>query len=125
MKINQGQQEFLNKFSCERLSAKEENKDLIKRFDNKRASKKVLDLLRYKAWHYDKASDSAYYVIKSPEGNIVLLFSLECGNLFKFSKFIFYIRFLLKKGKALSMSKRDVKTKKKYLKTSKKKKIKI
>ena len=80
-KITVEQKQIIEKFSCERLSSNPENKNLIKSFVSKKGSLLVGYLHDY-AWDEDIEGKTAYYLVKSPENEIALFFSLKCGALF-------------------------------------------
>lgn len=80
-KITDEQKRIIEKFSCERLSSNPENKDLIKSFVSEKGSL-LVDYLQNLAWDEDIQCKTAYYLVKSPENEIALFFSLKCGALF-------------------------------------------
>lgn len=82
MRITEEQTEYLNSFHCERLSSSPENEHLVKSFSN--AKNPVLaSQLADGGWRADTAGDSAYYVVKDTDGDIVLYFSLKCCSAFE------------------------------------------
>ncbi len=80
-KITDEQKQILESFSCERLSHEQENKKLIKRFENVKG-RSLVSYLKSLAWDEDVECKTAYYLIKSPDNEIALFFSLKCGALF-------------------------------------------
>lgn len=80
-KITDEQKRIIEKFSCERLSSNPENKNLIKGFVSEKGSL-LVDYLHNLAWDEDVEGKTAYYLVKSPENEIALFFSLKCGALF-------------------------------------------
>lgn len=80
-KITDEQKRIIEKFSCERLSSNPENKNLIKNFVSEKGSL-LVDYLHELAWDEDVECKTAYYLVKSPENEIALFFSLKCGALF-------------------------------------------
>ena len=82
MKITPEQLNFLNSFSCERLSASKENETLAAKFTNARAHPSVINNFQHKAWSEDKQGHLAYYVIKNAKHEIILFFAIQCGALF-------------------------------------------
>lgn len=80
-KITDEQLRIIEKFSCERLSCRPENLDLIKTFTNKRG-KGLVNYLQHCAWEEDVQGVTANYLIKSCTGEAVMFFSLKCGALF-------------------------------------------
>lgn len=75
------QEAILSRFTCERLTAQPDNRDLIAHFESTKGGGLVRKL-KMDAWQEDLAGSTAYYVIKNPKGQIVLFFSLKCGSLF-------------------------------------------
>lgn len=82
MKIKKRQKKVLDRFKCERLSAREENRDLIRSFYTVRPNTLTKYLLG-PAWEEDKSGQSAVYIIKSPKKKVAMYFSLKCGGLFR------------------------------------------
>lgn len=75
------QRAILETFTCERLTAHPDNRDLIAHFSSAKGGGLVRKL-KMDAWQEDLAGSTAYYVIKNPKGQILLFFSLKCGALF-------------------------------------------
>ena len=63
------------------MSHEQENKKLIKRFENVKG-RSLVSYLKSLAWDEDVECKTAYYLIKSPDNEIALFFSLKCGALF-------------------------------------------
>lgn len=80
-RITEEQRKIIESFSCERLSYREENKELIKSFSSVRG-RGLVNYLQSCAWQDDIEGNMANYLIKSSEGDVVLFFSLKCGSLF-------------------------------------------
>ncbi len=80
-KITDEQKKIIKSFSCERLTKKQENKDLIKSFQSERG-RSLVSYLQNWAWDEDTEGKTIYYLIKSPDNEIALFFSLKCGALF-------------------------------------------
>lgn len=80
-KITAVQKELIERFSCERLSSNQENKNLIKEFTSKKGASLVYYLQHF-AWEEDIECKTAYYLIKSPDNKAAMFFSLKCGALF-------------------------------------------
>lgn len=80
-KITNEQKQIIESFTCERLSKKEENKELIKNFRSHKG-RSLVDYLQNLAWDEDVECKTAYYIIKSPDHDIAMFFSLKCGALF-------------------------------------------
>lgn len=81
MRITKAQEKLLDKFSCERLTLKEINRELIKSFESRRGEL-LVDYLNTLAWCEDLEEETAYYLVKSPDDELVMFFSLKCGVLF-------------------------------------------
>ena len=79
--ITQEQIDLLNTFTCERLSADPANLSKIQTFHSNRGGG-LVRALRNHGWTADKSGTTAYYVIKNPQGRILMFFSLKCGVLF-------------------------------------------
>lgn len=80
MRITVAQQTFIDSLICERMSANTQNKTLANTFDNQRNP--VLVKMLHEAWDIDKSNESAYYMVKSPDGTLLAYFSLKCGLLY-------------------------------------------
>ena len=81
MQITKEQLDILERFSCERLSQRPEHKDLLKNFKNEKGSP-LVDYLNKRAWEEDENGITAYYLVKAPDNQVVMFFSLKCGALF-------------------------------------------
>ena len=79
--ITEEQMEILRRFTCERLTARRTNLDDIQDFTSRRGEGLVGSLLT-KGWRADSRGLTNYYLIRNPEGEIVMFFSLKCGTLF-------------------------------------------
>lgn len=80
-RITKEQKQLIESFSCERLSHDRQNQALIKNFTNERGVQLVRYLQR-RAWDEDVDGRTAHYLIKTPDGEVALYFSLKCGSLF-------------------------------------------
>ena len=79
--ITEEQIKVLNSFTCQRLTDDPANLFMIPNFYSNKGNSLVYTLCRH-GWNRDKKSTTAYYVIKNPQGRIVMFFSLKCGSLF-------------------------------------------
>lgn len=70
--------EFL---SCERLSSTNDNLRLVDTFFN-RKNDGIADTLRNEAFSEDVEGNTAYYLVKHRNGDIMFFFSLKCGLLY-------------------------------------------
>lgn len=82
MKITKEQNDILNSFKCERLSANAENKKLINSFISRRGTSLVSYFTHF-GMEEDIAGTTTYYVIKDADNEIMMFFSLKCGALFE------------------------------------------
>ena len=81
MRITTEQENLLDSFKCERLSANAVNEELIKSFTSKRGSSLVSYFKRF-GLQEDITGKTTYYVIKNAENEVLMFFSLKCGALF-------------------------------------------
>lgn len=79
--ITPEQQQLLNRFTCERLTAHHENLYDIQDFESADGEGLVDSLLK-QGWSSDLRGTTIYYLIRNPDGEIVMFFSLKCGVLF-------------------------------------------
>lgn len=82
MKITQEQINILNSFKCDRLSSNEQNKELIKAFKSEKGDL-LVKYMQQNGWDEDVSGETAFYLIKNPDGIPCLFFSLKCGALFE------------------------------------------
>lgn len=82
MTIEEIKSYFDGHFSVERLTAKAENKDLIKSFKAPEKGFKLGEYLHEKAWTDDLEVETKVYLIKDDEGFLVAFFSVKCGLLY-------------------------------------------
>lgn len=82
MTIEEVKSYFDGHFSVERLTAKAENKDLIKSFKAPEKGFKLGEYLHEKAWEDDLEGETKVYLIKDDEGFLVAFFSIKCGLLY-------------------------------------------
>lgn len=80
--ITEEQKAILNNYRCERLSSDLTNLQKIMNFHPRKEGGGLLRSLQNEAWGRDMRGTTAYYVVKNPEGRIVMFFSLKCGTLF-------------------------------------------
>lgn len=84
MKITKQQLDKLNSLTVERLCAnKVENLRLIESFANIHNPNLVTVIKSQKTINRDESNTIAYYVVKSAEGEMLMYFSLKCGELFE------------------------------------------
>lgn len=84
MEITQEQKAFLDSFTCERLTANDDNFELIQKFKSERGSGAglVSHLIEH-GWEEDSSGKVAFYLIKNSLGIPCVYFSLKCGALFE------------------------------------------
>lgn len=73
--------EYFRRFTCGVLTSSEKNKIEIESF----ISTRNINLERYlkqDAWNHDSDGSTRVYLIRDPNGQIVLFFSLKCGAVF-------------------------------------------
>ena len=79
--INAKQLEWIENLKCERLSDNPINEDIILSFHNKWES--LVNHLHERAINEETDNTSAYYLVKSPDDEVLLYFSLRCGLLYE------------------------------------------
>ena len=79
--ITEEQKALLSRFTCERLTTNRNNLFDIQDFYSEKGEG-LVDNLLIGGWKADKKGTTAYYLIKNPDGEIVMFFSLKCGVLF-------------------------------------------
>lgn len=80
-KITKEQKAILRTFTCQRLTADPENRNLIYNFFSRNGGS-LTDTLQTEAWEQDLSGVNAFYIIKNADNEILLFFSLKCGALF-------------------------------------------
>lgn len=76
------QQQILDGYTCERLTDNSENGSLLFNFCNRKMPHLADQIMRY-GWEEDRRGyPIAYYIVKNPDGEIAMIFSLRCGVLF-------------------------------------------
>ena len=84
MRITDGQKRILDSLIVERLrDNKEANAQLVKGFENKKNPTLEMVITSDYAFNKDEEGKAAYYVVKAPTGELLLYFSLKCGELFE------------------------------------------
>lgn len=82
MRISAEQEQLLDSFICERLSANDTNEMLIQSFVSKRGSSLVSYFKKF-GLAEDREGKTTYYIIKTVESEILMFFSMKCGALFE------------------------------------------
>ena len=84
MRITDGQIRVLDSLVVERLRDNREiNALLVKNFENRINPTLVKVITSNYAFDKDKEGKAAYYVVKTPAGELLLYFSLKCGEMFE------------------------------------------
>ena len=73
--------EYFGSFSCERLTKRYQNKQLIRYFSSREYRTNLEEYLKEQAWEEDKAGENRVYLIKDQTGAVAFYFSLKCGLL--------------------------------------------
>lgn len=74
---------FKDKYECEELRSKADNKEILKYFDGGYKGRGLEVFLKERAWVFDKAGNTKVYLVKEKgTGNIKAYFSIKCGMLF-------------------------------------------
>ena len=72
----------LESLICQRLTADPENRKRIQDFRCDR-NPNMMYYLKYQAWQNDSDGSNAIYLIKNPEGQVLMYFSMKCGMLYE------------------------------------------
>ena len=78
-RITKEQKAYLDSLVCQRISDDESNKQCIAEFI--KHTRTVIPYALIKGWNQDKKDKVAYYMVKDPEGEPLLFFSLKCGEI--------------------------------------------
>ena len=79
--ITAEQRTALSSLVCERFCADEVNRRILKGFRNEKGEL-LLDYARDKGFREDCNGDTAFYLVKTRQGEGLFFFSLKCGELF-------------------------------------------
>lgn len=82
MNITQEQISKLDSLVVERIRDNVDNITLVRTFENKQ-NKTLTHILHHKATTKDASGETAYYLVKTKQGEVLLYFSLKCGELFE------------------------------------------
>lgn len=63
------------------MTSKENNKDILEEFWSQKNNNTLGDYLKNNAWNDDLSGETRVYLVKDPEGQVALFFSLKCGML--------------------------------------------
>lgn len=81
MRITKEQQNILDDLVCERLKDNPENSALIQDFENEKGVL-IVDYLKQYGLKEDSEGNTAFYIVKTKSKEILMFFSLKCGELF-------------------------------------------
>ena len=83
MKITEDQKKLFGNLICERLTDNPKNINLIENFSSEKGTL-IVKYFKENGLNEDKNNTTAFYVIKTKEDEILMFFSLKCGELFDF-----------------------------------------
>lgn len=81
MRITKEQENILNELVCERLKDNPENSILIQNFENEKGVL-IVDYLKQYGLKEDSEGNTAFYIVKTKSKEVLMFFSLKCGELF-------------------------------------------
>ncbi len=81
MRITDKQRDILNNLTCERLCDDILNAELIQNFENRKGSL-IVEYLKEKGIQEDREGKTAFYIVKTKDNEVLMFFSLKCGELF-------------------------------------------
>lgn len=81
MKITTEQERTLDELICERLSDNPQNETLIQDFENEKGVL-IVNYLKQYGLKEDSEGNTAFYIVKTKNDDVLMFFSLKCGELF-------------------------------------------
>lgn len=81
MRITTEQERILDELICERLSDNSENGALIQNFESERGVL-IVNYLKQYGLREDSEGNTAFYIVKTKKNDVLMFFSLKCGELF-------------------------------------------
>lgn len=81
MRITKEQQSILDELVCERLKDNPENNLLIQDFENEKGVL-IVNYLKQYGLKEDSEGNTAFYIVKTKTNEVLMFFSLKCGELF-------------------------------------------
>lgn len=81
MKITTEQEKILDQLICERLRDNPESSSLIQTFESKKGNL-IVDYLKQYGLEEDKQGSTAFYIVRTQDNQVLMFFSLKCGELF-------------------------------------------
>ena len=81
MRITTEQQAILDDLICERLRDNPDSEKLMMSFQNEKGSL-IVDYLKQRALDEDLEGSTAFYIVRTKENDVLMFFSLKCGEVF-------------------------------------------
>lgn len=81
MRITDEQNGILDELICERLRDNPNSSTLIQNFENKRGTL-IVDYLKQHGMKEDMEGSTAFYIVRNKNNDVLMFFSLKCGELF-------------------------------------------
>lgn len=81
MKITKEQQATLDELVCERLRDNPDSEKLIQSFQNEKGSL-IVNYLKQRGLDEDSEGSTAFYIVRTKNNDVLMFFSLKCGELF-------------------------------------------
>lgn len=81
MRITDEQKGILDELICERLRDNPNSSTLIQNFENKRGTL-IVDYLKQHGMKEDMEGSTAFYIVRNKNNDVLMFFSLKCGELF-------------------------------------------
>ena len=82
MKITEEQNVILDELICERLRDNPDNYRLIQSFESKKGEL-IVEYLKQNGLKEDLEGSTAFYIIRNKNNDVLMFFSLKCGELFE------------------------------------------
>lgn len=81
MRITKEQENILDSLICQRLKDDDKNTELIKSFNNEKGIL-IVEYLKQYGLKEDIDGDTAFYIVKTKQDDVLMFFSMKCGELF-------------------------------------------
>ena len=81
MKITEEQNAILEELICERLRDNPNSSALIQNFENEKGTL-IVDYLKQYGLKEDLEGSTAFYIVRNKDNDVLMFFSLKCGELF-------------------------------------------
>ena len=82
MKITEEQEKILDELVCERLRDNPNSSTLIQNFENEKGTL-IVDYLKQYGLKEDLEGSTAFYIVRNKSNDVLMFFSLKCGELFE------------------------------------------